>query len=301
MPNVNSTQINVSLLLNSTDLNKKYIREIEVLLSETNAEITAILVDETTENANSRMAEYDGINISYLPEFFSLAIDEWPRILIWAEAYATSIITKRETPYERLQELQSSISISTIDELSEKEYTYFKPNQVGEKAYEIPDSIVDEITTKSEVVILLGFNKILRGDILHKPKYGVLSLHRSDIRKYRGRPGCFWQFMNDEDEIGLTLQQLTEELDGGHLIHCRHANIEDARTWFEVKYRVDQLYGPMLTEGIKKISNPDYQPEVLSDDELGKLTFESEGYKLSNVMRMVFKNMGGRISAIIPG
>ncbi len=290
-----SDRLNVCLLLGDEYVPEKFTREIRTLLSETNATISLLAIDETTANTSRPEEKYTGFKISHIPAFFRMVWAKGPKTLIWTEAHLASLITKNKTAYERLRELETTKThLSDIDGLDDVERQYFTPKQVGEYTYEIPDSLVNRIVDSSDVVVLIGFNRILRGRILTEPRFGTLSLHWSDIRKYRGRPGCFYQFMNDEETIGLSLQQLTEELDGGNLIACNTTDISDAKTWWEVRLRATQLYGPMLATGIQQLQNPEYSPEILTEDSLGDMTYESEGYKIKNVTKMLLKNVRGR-------
>jgi glycosyltransferase involved in cell wall biosynthesis len=72
---------------------------------------------------------------------------------------------------------------------------------------------------KYEVDLLLRFGfGILSGRILKLPRYGVWSLHHGDIDNFRGGPPGFWEWFYKVPVTGITVQQLTEELDGGIVI-----------------------------------------------------------------------------------
>jgi len=68
-----------------------------------------------------------------------------------------------------------------------------------------------------DVIIRLGF-KILRGDILKASKYGIWSYHHGDNKVNRGGPAGVWEVFKNIDETGVTLQVLTENLDGGNIL-----------------------------------------------------------------------------------
>ena len=59
---------------------------------------------------------------------------------------------------------------------------------------------------------------ILKGDILHVARDGVVSLHYGDNRAYRGGPPGFWEVRRNEPEVGFIVQRLTEELDNGEVL-----------------------------------------------------------------------------------
>lgn len=81
------------------------------------------------------------------------------------------------------------------------------------------DRFSEEDVTKIkgyEVDFMLRFGfRILRGDILNSSKYGILSLHHGDTDSYRGGPPAFWEVVNKAPDTCVSLQLLTETLDGG--------------------------------------------------------------------------------------
>ena len=68
-----------------------------------------------------------------------------------------------------------------------------------------------------DVVVRLGY-RILRGDVLRVPRYGVWSFHHGDNRINRGGPPGFWEVMLGWAETGATLQILSEDLDAGTVL-----------------------------------------------------------------------------------
>jgi len=68
-----------------------------------------------------------------------------------------------------------------------------------------------------DIILRHEFN-IIRGDILEAARYGIWSYHHADNAINRGLPPGFWEIFNNEPCCGVTLQQLTSELDGGLVI-----------------------------------------------------------------------------------
>lgn len=81
-----------------------------------------------------------------------------------------------------------------------------------------PDDALDTIRSyRLDVVIRFGFN-ILRGGILAAARHGVWSYHHGDNEFYRGWPAGFWELVERNPLTGVILQQLTPELDNGHVL-----------------------------------------------------------------------------------
>jgi hypothetical protein len=68
-----------------------------------------------------------------------------------------------------------------------------------------------------DVMLRFGF-AIIRGEILDVARYGVWSFHHDDNREYRGGPPFFWEMAEGNPVSGVTLQILSDELDGGRVI-----------------------------------------------------------------------------------
>lgn len=82
-------------------------------------------------------------------------------------------------------------------------------------------SSVDLDTIRSynlDILFCRGF-RILSGDILTIPKYGVWSFHHGDNLLNRGKPAVFYETFQSWEGIGTILQILKEELDNGTVIY----------------------------------------------------------------------------------
>lgn len=105
-----------------------------------------------------------------------------------------------------ISNLQEEISIIRVSGV-EKKFSY---RFTEEKTTEVEKLNLD-------VLIRFGFG-ILKGNILNTARYGVWSLHHGDNTINRGGPPAFWEVVNKEKVTGITLQKLSEDLDGGSVI-----------------------------------------------------------------------------------
>ena len=60
--------------------------------------------------------------------------------------------------------------------------------------------------------------EILRADVLRAPKVGVLNRHLSMLPAYRGAWPVFWQFVNDEPQLGVTIHLVDDGIDTGPVL-----------------------------------------------------------------------------------
>ena len=69
-----------------------------------------------------------------------------------------------------------------------------------------------------DFVLRFGFG-ILDGEILDCARYGVWSYHHGDPTQFRGQPPGFWEIAKKIPVTGVVLQRLSNELDGGEILH----------------------------------------------------------------------------------
>lgn len=65
-----------------------------------------------------------------------------------------------------------------------------------------------------DLAILDGTN-ILKPETFNIPRLGSINLHCGQLPKYRGAPPAFWELMAGEREVGVTVHQVSAELDAG--------------------------------------------------------------------------------------
>ena len=142
---------------------------------------------------------------------------------------------------QELYLLLSDIAFRLIISL---EKLYLKRSSLHSDHYRIFDlsKLVDEIFTLSPIVSKSGLvyrfstediekiraldldllircgSGILRGDILHASRLGIISFHHGDNRINRGGPAGFWECYYEWPQTGFIIQRLTEELDAGEVL-----------------------------------------------------------------------------------
>lgn len=106
----------------------------------------------------------------------------------------------------------------SLDKNQENTSLFYVEGEEKRFSYRFTTEDIDRIKELDlDVMIRFGFG-ILRGEILDAAKNGIWSLHHGDNRINRGGPPAFWEVANREDVTGITLQKLSEDLDGGKVI-----------------------------------------------------------------------------------
>lgn len=185
--------------------------------------------------------------------------------------------------------------IEEIDGLASAEQIYCTPIAVEPFGNRLPQEVVEKIETNADICFRRGFG-IIKGSVLSATEHGVLSFHHGDISKYRGGPPGFWEFLHGRQSVGITLQVLTEAVDGGKIVLTDSVNIEDAKTLREVQRVLYTESTGMLAEALIYLDDPAFEPSTV--DNLGPL-YTPPG--LLDYLKFVYKNTRGVVETKLFG
>lgn len=106
-----------------------------------------------------------------------------------------------------------------------------------------------------DVILRHQFN-IIQGPVLTAAKYGIWSFHHADNSINRGGPAGFWEIILKQATTGVTLQQLTAELDGGLIID--KANFNTKNSFFKNKTSLLENSVSMLFRSLERLERGCY-------------------------------------------
>ncbi|MFB6164379.1 MAG: formyltransferase family protein [Haloarculaceae archaeon] len=219
---------------------------VERMLAETDADVTLVVEDTSTDERSALDAAWR-----------LLELREWGVV-----AAAKQLLGEDLDPLERRR-------VDDLAGLGDPERVRCEPETVDGWKNSIPDPVVERMA-ETDVGVRFGFG-FLVGDALTAPAEGVLSFHHGNFREYRGQPMGFWEYVHGRETAGVTLQRLTETLDGGEIVVERRVDVGDAATWDEVRRRLFAASADVLAAGVENLDDEQFQPVRLDDDELGDL------------------------------
>lgn len=118
-----------------------------------------------------------------------------------------------------------------------------------------------------DVLVHLG-SGILRGDILNITRFGVLGIHPGNNRFYRGSPAGFWEIYDKNAESGFIIQQLTETLDAGHVLH--REVLPTQNSWVLNKVKIQEKAYPALLQVLYDLALSETLPSSEEDKKYSK-------------------------------
>jgi methionyl-tRNA formyltransferase len=106
-----------------------------------------------------------------------------------------------------------------------------------------------------DVLVVVGWTRLLGADILAIPPRGCIGFHASLLPRYRGRAPVNWAILRGERQTGNTMMFLDVGTDTGDIIDQRAVAIEPADNCATVYSRVADSGAAMLRDNLPAILN----------------------------------------------
>lgn len=95
----------------------------------------------------------------------------------------------------------------------------------------------------ADLMIVAAYGKLIPKEILDLPKYGALNVHPSLLPKYRGSSPIQYAILNGDEETGVTIIKMDEEIDHGPIIASIKYSLRSpaGRQVSSIKYTTEDL------------------------------------------------------------
>jgi len=114
------------------------------------------------------------------------------------------------------------------------------------------------IKEKIELVLLIGFMRILSEEFCQRWHKKIINVHPSLLPKYSGGMDTNVHsevLRNNDHETGCTIHFVTEEVDSGPILVQKKCSVNKKDTISSLKEKVQKLEGEAFIEAIKTLSN----------------------------------------------
>ena len=156
---------------------------------------------------------------------------------------------------------ENSLNLRTPDSLdNNQEYNYLKKLE--------PD-----------IVVVIAYGKIIPKKFLNLSKYGFVNVHASLLPKWRGAAPIQRSIMNLDNQTGISIMKIVEELDAGPVMHQDKIQINenvDALTLSKVLSKL----------GAKSIMN------AIDEIVKGKARFQEQNHSKATYAKKILKTEG---------
>jgi len=122
--------------------------------------------------------------------------------------------------------------------------------------------------TTPDCLFRFGFG-LIREPVLSLAPKGVVSYHHGALRAYRGQPVGFWELLHGEEEMGVTVQILNEQLDAGKIVVEKRIPVHRSDSWGSLERRAYGESARLAYEAIRRLGEDGFEPTAVPEDELG--------------------------------
>lgn len=149
--------------------------------------------------------------------------------------------------------------------------------------------------TNADLGILYGTN-IIRESVFSIPRLGSINLHQGLAPYYRGGPTVFWELLNGEKEVGITVHFVAAAVDTGDIILQQTVPLEYDFSKYGLNYddfledfraSMKEPAARLMADAVRQIAAGEEQ-RAKQDTSLGKryrIPVKSEKERLLNVLK----------------
>lgn len=183
--------------------------------------------------------------------------------LIKSEYDIRAVITAPDKPAGR----EKIIQLSPIKKLAME----YKLNILQPEKLRKNETLFENISALApDIGVIAAYGKIIPKEILEIPKHGLINIHPSLLPKYRGPSPIQSAILNGEEETGITIIMVDEEMDHGSVLSSIVCDLSTSAKFPETYKELAELGARLLIETIPKYINGQIKPQ---EQDHSKATF----------------------------
>ncbi|HOK29360.1 MAG TPA: methionyl-tRNA formyltransferase [bacterium] len=161
-----------------------------------------------------------------------------------------------------------------------------------------PERLIDikDKLTGFDLGVVVAYGLIIPRKIINLFPMGIINLHPSLLPKYRGAAPIQWALLNGEEETGVSIIYLTEELDAGDIIIQEKVKILPEDNAETLSSRLSVIGANVLAKAVELIENnkvrpvpqnslgiPSYAPKI--EPQMGRIDWNTGARDIVNKVR----------------
>ena len=261
----------VAVIVNEKQFNTVMQNHLKELLDHNDIDLGMLLIDSFNENR---------VKLNSTKKLLKIVI----RLTNMFYKFLDIIIKNKQYEFDKKLSIYDFISSRNLNNISENLDLF----QLSKFRSDLSKKQIQKLNKTCDVIVLLGIGRLFDGNILKCTKHGVLSFHPADIRKYRGRPSGFYEWINYEESLGISVQRLSQEIDGGEIIVERSVNLKNSRSLVSAMEEMRVVRKGMITEGVQRIFS---DSQKFEKPDYIKHNRESEFYTSKNVFKYLKRHL----------
>ena len=155
---------------------------------------------------------------------------------------------------------------------------------------------------KADLLVVVAYGQILKQELLDAAFLGAINVHASLLPKYRGAAPIQRSLMNGEKKTGVTIMQITREMDAGDILLQVAVEISEEMTFGRLenilcqagKKALWQTIEAFKKKRVKKIAqDPErvtYAPKIRQDER--QISWNHPSFEIHNLVRALSPQPG---------
>lgn len=117
-----------------------------------------------------------------------------------------------------------------------------------------PESEKKIASLEPDLFVAASYGKLIPSSWLLIPRKAALNIHPSLLPKYRGAAPIPWQIIEGEKETGVSIAEVTKDLDAGDLFYQGRVPLGRKETTGSLTHRLSLLAAEALKETLKRVA-----------------------------------------------
>ena len=130
---------------------------------------------------------------------------------------------------------------------------------------------------KPDLIIVVSYGQIIPKNLLKIPKHGVINVHASLLPKWRGAAPIQRSIMNLDEETGISIMKINENLDEGPLCNQYSINISEKMNSEELSEKLSSIASEKILDILDNIYDGDIE---FKDQDHSKATYAKKIQKI---------------------
>ncbi len=130
-----------------------------------------------------------------------------------------------------------------------------------------------------DIVIVIAYGKIIPKKFLNLAKFGFINVHASLLPKWRGAAPIQRAIMNLDNQTGISIMKIVEELDSGPIMYQDKIKINEKIDTLTLSKALSKLSASSIVSALNKIDKGEarFQEQNHSEASYAKKILKSEG------------------------
>ncbi len=168
------------------------------------------------------------------------------------------VIAQEDKPVGRKKELEP---VPTKQVAQAHNIPVFQPHRIR-KDFEFVKDL------KPDLILSMAYGQIIPHELIVLPKYGCLNLHASLLPSYRGAAPIQRAIMNGDQQTGVTLMEMVDEMDAGKMYAKETCPITDEDTMTSMQQKIVECSVKLIRDNLIAYLNGELEGEEQNEDEV---------------------------------